>query len=473
MENRQEHLPSSDSLFQGSFRYLEIAPSLSLLNFNPIRASGEVQLRTEDSATAGAMTRSFRSMTQLYDFQLHEWKSLASSISLSLRRTDLSDESVARGNTASNTMLIRSQVKYSPWQRALDADVLYEFARERSTTMKRVFVRVPKGTGNYIYLGDLNHNGIADEDEFALSRFDGDFVVVYVPGDNLVPVVDLKTGIHARFSPAKLFSQQTSVLSRVLSALSSETVARIEENSTEPDAKQIYLLHLSKFQNDSTTISGTNLFTQDLYLFEADPTFSVRFRFNQRHGLLRLVGSTERTFSDERGIRVRTQLVKEIGNQTEFTNKVDQLFSSADSPEQRDLLSNALKTEFSYRPYSEWEIAFGTGISEVTNRFAGSNAVADLNDQFVRLTYSMLAMGQLRSEIQREEVRIARQGSVAPSEYPFEFTNGEVVGTTMLWNLAFDYRISQYVQVTVNYDGRSEGGRPAVHTARAEARAFF
>ena len=165
--------------------------------------------------------------------------------------------------------------------------------------------------------------------------------------------------------------------------------------------------------------------------------------------------------------------MKEIGNQTEFTNKVDQLFSSIDSPRQRDLLSNALKTEFSYRPYPEWEIAFGTGISQVTNRFTGNEAVADLNDQFLRLTYSILATGQLRSEIQREEVRITNQSKTSSPDYPFELTNGEVVGKTMLWNLAFDYRISQYVQVTINYDGRSEGGRPVVHTARAEARAFF
>jgi hypothetical protein len=166
-------------------------------------------------------------------------------------------------------------------------------------------------------------------------------------------------------------------------------------------------------------------------------------------------------------------LLREIGNETEFKNKVDQLFSSMDSPRQRNLLSNGLKTEFSYRPYPEWEVAFGTGVSQVTNRFGGGDATADLNDQFLRLTYSILSIGQLRSEVQREEVRIANGANSGLRDYPFEFTNGEVVGKTLLWRLAFDYRISQYVQVSVNYDGRSEGGRRTVHSARAEARAFF
>jgi hypothetical protein len=165
--------------------------------------------------------------------------------------------------------------------------------------------------------------------------------------------------------------------------------------------------------------------------------------------------------------------LKEIGNETEFKNKVDQLFSSMDSPRRRNLVSHALKTEFSYRPYPEWEVAFGTGLSQVTNRFDGADATADLNDQFLRLTYSIVSFGQLRSEVQREEVRIAKGSNLGLREYPFEFTNGQVVGKTLLWRLAFDYRISQYIQVSMNYDGRSEGGRPVVHTARAEARAFF
>jgi hypothetical protein len=42
-----------------------------------------------------------------------------------------------------------------------------------------------------------------------------------------------------------------------------------------------------------------------------------------------------------------------------------------------------------------------------------------------------------------------------------------------LWSVAFDYRVTQFIQATMNYDGRTEGGRSPVHTARAEVRAFF
>jgi hypothetical protein len=473
MEDRQDRIAATDSLQRGSFRYLEIAPGISFSTAAPIQFSAELQLRTEDSASARGFARAFSAVTQLYDMRLREWRSFSTSISLALRRTNLSDDFISRGMVGGNTVLVRSQFRYAPWQRALDSDLLYEFSRERSAAMKRVFVRVPRGTGNYSYKGDLNQNGVADEGEFEQTRFDGEYVAIYVPSDQFVPVLDLRTGLRMRFTPSKLFPQPTNALEKVLASISTETVARVEEKSSEADARRIYALNLSRFLNDSTTITGTNLFTQDVYLFEADPKFSLRFRFNQREGLLRLVGSIERTASRERSVRVRTQLLREIGNQTEYTNKIDQLNSSTDSPRERDLHSDAIKTEFSYRPYPEWEIGFGLGASRIVNRFGGLNSTADLNNQFLHLTYSILSVGQLRGELDREDVRITSPVQGTAQVYPYEFTNGGVVGKTILWRLAFDYRISQYIQVTVNYDGRSEGGRGVVHTARAEARAFF
>jgi len=283
----------------------------------------------------------------------------------------------------------------------------------------------------------------------------------------------VKLGARLRLTPNRWLSQPGSSLEKALSAFSTETVLRIEERGTDADPATLYLLRLSRFQNDSTTISGTQLFTQDVHLFEADRSFSLRLRFSEKRALLRLVGNAERGFLRERSLRIRAQLLREIGNQTDIIERTDRLSTSVESPRRRDLASTEVRTEFSYRPFSEWEVAFGTAMSQAGNQQGVTRTEVNLNDQFFRLTYSMLRGGQLRSEIQREEAQLASGSGFVPPEYPFEFTNGRVIGKTYQWRLAFDYRISQYVQVSVGYDGRTEGSRPAVHTGRAEAKAFF
>jgi len=472
-EDRQLRSVTGDSLRPGSFRFVEIAPGMALLNADPFLVSAEIQFRTEDSSTHGTLRRAFRAVTQFYDFRLKEWNSLSSSASLSLRTMDLTDDFALPGSANTNTILVRSQTRFNPLKRMIDLDLLYEFARERSAPMKRVFIRVPRATGNYIYKGDTNNNGLPDESEFEQTRFEGDYIAIYLPDDQLVPVSDVKLGARLRLTPNRLLSQSVGSLAKVFSALSTETVLRLEERGTDEDPANLYLLRLSRFQNDATTISGTRLFTQDVHLFEADPSFSLRLRFSEKQSLLRLVGNSERGFLRERSLRIRAQVLRELGNQTDIIDKIDRLSTLAQSPRQRNLASTELRTEFSYRPYSEWEVAFGTSLSQISNQQRGDRMEANLNDQFVRLTYSVISGGQLRSEIQREEAQAGVGATSSSAEYPYEFTAGRVIGKTYQWRLAFDYRISQYVQVSVGYDGRSEGSRAAVHTGRAEAKAFF
>jgi hypothetical protein len=56
---------------------------------------------------------------------------------------------------------------------------------------------------------------------------------------------------------------------------------------------------------------------------------------------------------------------------------------------------------------------------------------------------------------------------------PFEMLNGNQLGKNYFWRLNFDYRVASFLQTTLSYDGRWQGKGRVVHTARAEARAYF
>ena len=56
---------------------------------------------------------------------------------------------------------------------------------------------------------------------------------------------------------------------------------------------------------------------------------------------------------------------------------------------------------------------------------------------------------------------------------PFEMLNGNQVGKNYFWRTNFDYRVASFLQTTLGYEGRWQGIGRVVHTARAEARAYF
>ena len=94
---------------------------------------------------------------------------------------------------------------------------------------------------------------------------------------------------------------------------------------------------------------------------------------------------------------------------------------------------------------------------------------ADINAQSLRFVFAFQGSGQIRIEGSREEVTLRR----VTDTFPFELTGGRVPGKTWIWRGTLDYRVAQFIQATLNYEGRAEGSRGTVHTARAEVRVFF
>jgi len=471
-ERRDLFVMPGDSLAGGSFRFVQWSPFVSTEEILRMKASAEVQVRAEDSSLTGTLQRSFTSITQLYTWHLLEWNDLSGSVTLSARQTRFEEPFRLRGNTNSDVVMVRSQARYSPFQRALQTDVFYEFSNQRSARLERVYVRVAKGEGNYRHLGDRNGNTLPDDDEFELTRFDGDYIVLFLPGETLYPVANLKSSVRARFHPSRILNI-SSFLGSILSPVSTETYVRVDERSSDPITENVYFLRLGTFLNSQYTISGSQLVTQDVHLYENQTFFSSRLHFSQRSGFLQLVTSAEESYSRERSVRVRSQLISEMGNESEFIERVDRLASKETGPRDRDLRSYVFSSDFSYRPEREWEIGFRFQLETTTDRLGGDHAVADVNEQSIRAVYGFLRKGQLRAEIAREEAILSRPSSNPQRTYPYEFTQGRVFGKSFLWTLNFDYRITQNIQMSLHYNGRAEGERTPIHFVRAEAKAFF
>jgi hypothetical protein len=468
-EHREISSRSTRALKAGSLRYDDVASGLRFKQGGDLSLTAAYGWRTDNAFDSGAVVRQAQSFTQAYAGRLSAWGDFTTSLDVTLRKKTFSQEFKQLGNSDIQTVLVRSQSRYTPFSHGVETDLFYEVSTEEAAKLQRVFVRVAQGTGNYRYLGDLNGNGLADENEFVPARFDGDYIVTTVPTEQLFPIIDLKTSVRLRLTPGRMYTHRETLLENALSVLSTETYARVEEKSSIQDLKQIYLLHFSKFQQDSTTIVGSKLITQDLFLFEGRPDFSARMRFSERRGTSNYSAGIERSYARERSIRLRWQLVQEISNQVDYVNKSDRLGAHYATSEARDILSNDLTFDLSYRPDQNVEFGFKFEVSRSTDRFQTPELPADLNTEGIRLVYAFQGAGQARAEFSREEIILG--GSSAT--YPYELTGGRVPGKTWIWRLALDYRITNFIQATANYEGRSEGGQPPVHTARAEVRAFF
>jgi len=331
-----------------------------------------------------------------------------------------------------------------------------------------VFIPVESGTGNYIYLGDLNNNGIADEEEFAPVVFDGDFILITIPTDELFPVIELRASTRWKIIYADIFDRK-SVLGSILKPLSTETVWRIEEITREEDFSKIYLLNFNHFQVEGTTIRGTNFFQQDIFINENSSELSFRFRFLQNKKMSEFNAGVERGYNRERSLRIRFRMVREFSNQTDIVNKTNNNSSANNPTRNLAITENNITTDFSYRPSRNLEVGFVLKVGKSEDTFPEIPTVVDLNTQRLRFNLSFTGLGRLRIEIERSEL-------IANTEenfIPFELTGSNQLGKNYFARVNFDYRVASFLQITVNYEGRLQEAQRVIHTARAEARAYF
>lgn len=467
-EDKNDKRSGKDSLLNGSLKYLEFIPFIELSDFEGLNFITRHSFREDYFPINGLMLKESVSKTNSFEINYKGFREFTSSLNLTIRNKNYTQDFKQLGYLDNQSILVRSQSKFNFWDPLLKGDLFYEVSTQKSARLQKVFVRVEQGTGNYKYLGDLNNNGIADENEFEPTTFDGDYIQVTIPTDQLFPVIDLKTSTRWKTNFSKI-SNERNFLSSVLKAISTETLWRIEENSKDTKYSNIYFLRLSTFQNEATTIRGSNLLQQDFFLFENEQDLSFRFRYLQRTNLNEFSGGFERGYFRERSLRIKFKMVEEVSNQTDLVNSDDNLTSQKSSNRVRRVNSNFVTSDFSYRPVRTVEVGFKIRVGRNEDTFPTQPTIIDLNGQAVRLNISFLGTGRLRIELERNELL----ANTNQNFIPFELTGGNQIGKNYFWRVNFDYKLSSNLQTTISYDGRLQGSSKPIHTMRAEARAYF
>lgn len=465
-EDKKDRDILGDSLVSGSLKYYELNPYIEVIDISGFNFSAKYSFRQDFFPLNGKLQKESKSNTQFYELKYSGIKEISSTLNFTYRKKKFTPAFKSQGLLDNETILIRSQTRLKPFD-AVTGDLFYEVSTQKSAKLEKVFVRVTQGTGNFKYLGDLNNNGISDENEFEPTLFDGDYIQLTIPTDELFPVIDLKTSTKWKIDFSKIFDKNN-ITGTIFSPLSTETLWRVEENSREEDYSKIYLLEFSNFQTDKT-IRGSNYFQQDIFLFENQNDFSLRFRYSQRKGVDQFSEGFERAYNRERSLRIKFKMVEEISNQTDIINSSDNVMAPISSNRKREITSNNITTDFSYRPERNIEVGFKIKVGKSEDTFPAVPTIIDLNSQTIRINLSFAGKGRLRAEVERDEL----SASTLENFLPFELTQGNQIGKNYFWRLNFDYRISSNLQSTLGYDGRAQAGSKTVHSARAEVRAYF
>ncbi|MES2765329.1 MAG: hypothetical protein V4642_05650, partial [Bacteroidota bacterium] len=468
-ENRSDRALDSARITPYSFRYTEFTPLLRYQPFSFLKLTSETALRFDDLPLNGVLKRESQSVTQAFNAIISGLEWFGEDLYFGYRQRNFTPEFYTQRGGNINTLLLRSQTALTPFKRAVDAGFLYEIQTERSARQQRLFLKTVPGRGSYRYRGDENGNRVQDDFEFEQVRFDGDYIIVTVPTEELFPIAELRANMRLRLQPSKIISDSTTGFLKAFKNISTETWIRVEERSTHDNPADIYLFKPQFFQNEATTQSGSLQLQQDIFLFENSQDFGARFRFGERSSLAQFTTGGERAFASERSVRLRFQPVNTVGVQMDGGYFKDRISAPQISVYRaQDIRLWQASADITTKFFRQLELGAKFEFLKGDNRRAADVQQAETFSQTLRAVYGIFAQGVLRTEIEHTHV-------AAPENelLPYQLSGGNPQGTSWIVKNTFEYRVG-IMQFSLSYLGRIQPPvLNMIHTMQGEVRAFF
>ncbi|MGO9480447.1 MAG: hypothetical protein ACLP05_01520 [Candidatus Kryptoniota bacterium] len=463
----------TDSIWANSYSYLEYGPTLSVASLSNFDFSVDGYVHDESGVIGGELLPSSRSLISDFTSRFSAGNDFSSNLTLTYRKKTYSESFADLGNSDNESLLSKWEADYTPLNHGIEANLFYQVTTERAARLEQIFWKVLPGQGQYIWI-DGNHNGqvdITDPTDFQEVNLNGDYTLLTRPTTTLYPVIDLKTNLRIELNPDKFLKSDGSLSNAILTALSTETLWQIAENNQTTNVGDIYLLHLSKFLNDSLTLSGSQLFQQDFYVLQNNRDFSLRLRFLQSKSLDQYSISTEQGYKREQSARLRAKLTDTFYEELDLSLNSDNVNTSI-TDNAHEISSSSISSVLSYKPTTAVESSFKMQFSKAVDGFR-SGLTNAMNTEVVNVAYAILTRGRLTTQIERDEVIIENQAGAASPYLPFELTQGFSPGQTYTWQIGFEYRINSFIQADASYIGRNQPNEAAINTMTAEVRAFF
>ena len=185
----------SDSLNTG-FKFDDQTGGLEFNPFSKITAVARFSQR-EDSDYLGVDRFEKKSLakTQNYQLKIQNIKSFTAGMEFTHREKSFTDPSVSNKQTD----LADFRMQFSPWKRAVNANLNYQISNTATVKKERVYIKVSEGDGNYRFDEQLN--------EYVNDPL-GDHILRIITTDDFLPVVELKTSSRLRLEPKRLWKRR-------------------------------------------------------------------------------------------------------------------------------------------------------------------------------------------------------------------------------------------------------------------------
>ena len=490
-EDQRRRRVGSDSLISPSQRFWSVGPSITGLHTKwDWKASW--MLREEDYSYDGMWVPNSSAIEQRYQVNWRANEHILGKQEIHFRTRNSSkgpdaepfDQDGGQEGYLSQKnigMVIVSQLEWGQINQNGKVFWDYDASTRRRSNIQEIYVYVGPELGQYVWIDD-NQDRLQQITEFypELSSNEGEYIKRLLPGDDYQSLIQVNTRLRYSWMPF-----ETRLSNRPLwQALQLNVDLRVSEDNSQDKLTKVLFLQPSTIMQQPWTVEGT-LGALGRLEFTPNPTgIQVYVEWDNSSSVhqrnVEVVQSAQQVLKVEGGYRFNKALL------SGFMGSRSRLFEYSDQLSLRNysLTKHSIESSISARINRSWNIKAVLKHSRFDDNQSFAQEFVSVVDPAIIFPSFTIRQWQYRMEqiiyvpggVQaRLQVAIQEFNSANTlnSYIGYRLTEGMGLGRSARWDLNTQYRWKDWLELQVEYHGRTGENAPVIHTVQLSFNALF
>lgn len=349
-------------------------------------------------------------------------------------------------------------------------NVLLETGTGREQEREYAFLEVPEGQGDYIWNDD--GDSIQEVSEFEqASESDApyaNFVRVFQPTSEFIPVSSSGFNASLNLLPSSIFKQQEG-FGLFLGKWSNNTSVQINKKvvATEQFAS------FNPFElsvDDTSLVTVSSLIRNTLYYNRLGKKFSASSTYQDNRNKQLLTYGPEHRINRKGNAGIRWNFNKEIQTDVEAATGLRANYTTGIEDRNFQYDFYEMSPSLTYQQGNTFRLVLDYDYSEKTNAEEYGGEVATINEFTVEGRYNVVNKSNLTARFSYTNIDFTGEGNTPLAYSMLEGLNN---GRNYLWNVSYELRMSDNIEISFSYNGQQRGDAETRHTGNAQVRAIF
>jgi hypothetical protein len=366
------------------------------------------------------------------------------------------------------TILGRVEYNTLMWKGGITGNVLYELGTGQEPRRDFSYFEVPAGQGEYAWI-DYNNDGIQQINEFEVARFrdQAKFIRIFTPTSQFIKANYLQFNYSFLFNPrAAINPARAKGWQKLLVRTWFQSALQVGRKTIAGGPASFDPFE-SPF-GDSSLLTLDRMFTNSFSFNRTSPVWGFDINNIRTSGRAFLSYGYETRQLDDWNFRSRYNAGKSITINLSGRSFLNRLATPSFNNRNYRVEGRSVEPKLTFTKGTVFRAQGGYAWTQKRNREGNERSTANALTGEVK--YNVLSNTSLNTKFTYSRISYNSTPNTAVSYLMLE---GLLPGKNYLWTIDLTQRLSSFLELNFQYEGRKAGTSGMVHVGRAQIRALF